>query len=289
MTEVPPTITVIVAVLNAAEGLRRCLGSVARQTYPHKQLIVMDGGSRDGTVDILQTCQGQIDYWESGPDRGIYHAWNKALKHATGDWVCFIGADDYFWADDVLERMTGHLSAQPSDVRVIYGRDAVTTKSGEVLRYEGRPWETARRDLAWYLTLPHPGLFHHRSLFEEHGVFDESFQIAGDHELLLRELTAHSAMHVPEVIVVGFQHGGLSNSPKAMSALLKEIARVRRKHGLRGTLPVPTVQWKMLLCALAFRTVGDAGFRRIADGYRRLRGKPAIWQEEIAMGGPKAF
>ncbi len=278
MTAETPRITVIVAVYNGAKTLRRCLDSIFAQTYPNREVIIMDGGSTDGTVGLLQEYGAQIAFWESAPDQGIYHAWNKALTHATGEWICFLGADDYFWADDVLARMAARLPA-PSEARVVYGQAAVTAKSGDVLRYEGQPWERAKRHLAWSLTLPHPGLLHHRSLFTDLGAFDESFRIAGDHELLLRELKTRPALFVPDVVVVGFQHGGLSNSPKAMSALLKEVARARRKHGLRGTLPVPSVQWKMLLCALAFRTVGDSGFRRLADGWRRLRGRPTIWQE----------
>lgn len=280
MTEEKPRITVVVAVFNGAQTLRRCLDSITAQTYPNRELIVMDGGSTDGTREILAEYDAEIAFWESKPDRGIYHAWNKALGHATGDWVCFLGADDYFWSDEVLARMAQHLPAEPTGARVVYGQAAVTAKSGDVLRHEGQPWEQAKRHLVWSLTLPHPGLLHHRSLFAEHGDFDESFRIAGDYELLLRELKTRPALFVPDVVVVGFQHGGLSNSPQAMSALLREVARARRKHGLRGTLPVPSVQWKMLLCALAFRIVGDSGFRRLADGWRRLRGRPAIWQDE---------
>lgn len=284
MTGNRPLFTVIVAVFNGAGTLRRCLDSIIDQTFPQVQLVVMDGGSTDGTVPILQEYGDRIAYWESTPDRGIYHAWNKALEHATGDWICFVGADDVFWSRDVLEQMAAHLPTSAADVRVVYGRNVVTAKSGEVLRYDGQPWEQARRKIAWFLPLPHPGLFHHRDVFEEHGGFDESFRIAGDHEMLLRELKTRPALFVPDVLVVCFQHGGVSNSPRAMSALLKEIARARHKHGVRVTWPVPKVQWKMLLCALAFRTVGDTGFRRLADGYRRLRGQQAIWQEDATVG-----
>lgn len=281
MTGDSPKISVIVAVYNGAATLGRCLESISRQTYENKDLIVMDGGSTDGTVDILKAGGYAINYWEAEPDRGIYHAWNKALTHAAGDWICFIGSDDWFWADDVLEQMAQWLPAQPSEARVVYGRDAVVAKSGEVLRYEGRPWIEAKRDLAFSLTLPHPGLLHHRGLFEERGGFDESFRIAGDYELLLRELKTHPAIFVPNVVMVGFQHGGLSNSPKAMPLLLKEVARARRKHGIRVTFPIPAVQWKMMLAAFGFRAIGDRGFRRLADTYRRIRRKPAIWRESV--------
>ena len=81
----PPTITIVIAVFNGAKTLERAIESVARQTYPYKELIVMDGGSTDGTVEILKRYGATIKYWESKPDRGIYHAWNKALDHAEGE------------------------------------------------------------------------------------------------------------------------------------------------------------------------------------------------------------
>ena len=86
-----PLLTIIVAVFNGAKTLERCIDSVVQQTWPYKELIIMDGGSTDGTVDLLKRYDSKIKYWESRPDRGIYHAWNKALDHAEGEWICFIG------------------------------------------------------------------------------------------------------------------------------------------------------------------------------------------------------
>ena len=74
-----PLISVIVAVFNGAKTLRQCIDSVDRQSYLNKELIIIDGGSKDGTVDIIKNNQGKIAYWVSEPDRGIFNAWNKAL------------------------------------------------------------------------------------------------------------------------------------------------------------------------------------------------------------------
>src|SRR3990170_1119466 len=105
MSNLPPLFTIIVATLNSAHRLPRCIASFAGQTYPRRELIVMDGGSTDGTVDIIRTQGPAVAYWESSPDRGIYHAWNKALAHAHGEWICFLGADDYFWSPTSLSRV----------------------------------------------------------------------------------------------------------------------------------------------------------------------------------------
>ncbi len=278
------TISVIVAVFNGAKTLPRCLDSIVSQSYPNVELIVMDGGSTDGTVSLLQARTGEIAYWESQPDRGIYHAWNKALARATGDWICFLGADDFFWDSHALASLAAHLPPIGSTVRVVYGQTAVLSQSGAVVRYEGRPWPQSRAGLVWTLTLPHPGLLHHRSLFDDHGPFDETFRIVGDYELLLRELKpsgpSGEAVFVP-CVTVGFGHDGVSNSPRAMASMLAEISRVRVKHGLpRRALP-SKVRIKMLLSAWIYRAAGDDGFRRLADALRRLRGKPTIWNEHL--------
>ncbi|MDA3897412.1 MAG: glycosyltransferase [Desulfobacteraceae bacterium] len=97
MHQAKPKISIIVVVFNGAQTLERCLYSVVHQIYPCKELIIMDGGSTDGSVELLKRYDSQIKYWESKPDRGIYHAWNKALEHAEGEWICFIGSDDFFF------------------------------------------------------------------------------------------------------------------------------------------------------------------------------------------------
>ena len=117
-----PLITVIVAVFNGAKTLQHCIDSVAHQSYPNKDLIIIDGGSNDGTVDLLKTNYEQIKYWISEPDKGNYNAWNKGLSQAKGDWICFLGADDYFWDAQVLERMAEPLKKFPPDIRVAYSQ-----------------------------------------------------------------------------------------------------------------------------------------------------------------------
>lgn len=97
-------ISIIVAVFNGKITLQHCIDSVAQQTYPNKELIIIDGGSKDGTVNLLEENRNKISYWISEPDRGIYNAWNKGLEQTTGKWIIFLGADDYLWDVRVLER-----------------------------------------------------------------------------------------------------------------------------------------------------------------------------------------
>jgi len=165
-------------------------------------------------------------------------------------------------------------------VRVVYGTVAVLGKDGEVLRRFGSPWEQARRNFRYPLSIPHAGTMHHRTFFDVHGRFDEQFRIAGDYDMLMRELKTGSALYVPDVVTVGFRHGGVSNTPKAMPAMLDEVHRIYKKHGIvhPWTRRYSKVSLKMTLTALTVKVVGDKGFRVAADGIRRLQGKPAIWR-----------
>src|SRR5690348_14220883 len=97
-----PRVSLIIAVYNGASTIVKCLNSVAAQTYGSRELIVIDGGSTDGTVDILRCNADQLSYWISEPDTGVYNAWNKGLARARGEWIAFLGADDYLWTPDAL-------------------------------------------------------------------------------------------------------------------------------------------------------------------------------------------
>ena len=251
-----PFFSIIVAVYNGAKDLPRCLQSVAAQTFSSRQLVVMDGGSTDGTVEILGKNNNLIDYWKSDVDRGIYHAWNKALDHAEGEWICFLGADDRLLGTDALERMAGRLEAAYPRYRVVYGKVDYVNSQGLVLDIKGKPWSHARRNFFSEMTLPHQGVLHHRNLFEEYGRFDESFRIAGDYEFLLRELKDRDALFVPEVHFAAMQVGGASSSLEGAKACLKEFARAREKHKVKPN----TSKLAKSRTLLAFRKAGSRLF-----------------------------
>jgi glycosyltransferase involved in cell wall biosynthesis len=279
MSEEAPLISVIVAVFNGAKTLQGCIDSVAGQTYPRKELIVIDGASTDGTVDVIKANDTRIAYWESERDRGIFHAWNKALDHAGGEWVCFLGADDYFWSDDVLERLAPHLRAAAAQgVRVVYGRVAHVSASGESFEMEGQPWEKVKRRYRQDAAIPHPGTMHHRSLFETHGRFDESFRMAADYELLLRELKSNRARFVPEVVVTGMRLGGMSNTPSSALLQIQDVARARHKHDVKGFSP--SLFWRRSRSLLRTRVTGLIGAKAsnlLIDLYRVCTGKRRKW------------
>jgi glycosyltransferase involved in cell wall biosynthesis len=230
-----PLITVVTAVRNQAKTLPACISSVAGQTYGLREHLVVDGGSTDGTVDILRASTDGPTWWTSAPDDGVYDAWNKALVRARGDWVCFLGADDFLWQPNVLERMAPHLAATEQGVKLVYGRLGLVDSAGHVRAVWGRPWEQERsRFLRGIMRLPHPGLFHRKALFDALGSFDESYRLAGDYELLLRELKQGSADHIADVIVAGMRLGGATHQLARRYESLGEVRRARKQHGMGG-------------------------------------------------------
>jgi glycosyltransferase involved in cell wall biosynthesis len=229
-----PTVTIIVATLNAGRTLQCCIDSVNRQIWPEKELIVCDGGSTDSTVDILKRNTRSITYWCSEPDNGIYNAWNNALLHVSGDWICFLGADDYFWSPTVLSACMAASTIIYPDIRIIYGQVALVREGGSVLRLMGRPWEQVEKKFRQLNCVPHPGLLCHREVFEEHGNFDESFRISGDYEFLLRELLYRKAYFIPGLITVGMRTGGISGRSRTLRLGYEECRRAQKMHNVRS-------------------------------------------------------
>ena len=116
-------ISIVIATYNAEETIRRCLESVVNTKAEGYELdiIVIDGGSTDGTVEIVGSFAHLLGYWESAPDRGIAHAWNKGVSHANGDWIIFLGADDYLWRSDSLEKIAPLLANMANLTKIVSG------------------------------------------------------------------------------------------------------------------------------------------------------------------------
>lgn len=277
--ESPPLISIIVAVFNGVATLQQCIDSVALQTYPHKELIVIDGGSKDGTVDLLKENQGKITYWISEPDRGIYNALNKGLAQAKGDWICFLGADDFFWNAQVLEQMAEHLVKLPHNMRVAYAQIMLLNTNGEQIYSVNEPWEKIKIRFKQIMCIHHQGVMHRRSLFDLHGKFEESFKITGDYEFLLRELKTADAYFIPNLVLAGMRQGsGVSSNPLNGLKLCHEIRRAQRMHGLW----LPSRIWLMVtarayLRLLVWKIFGERLSRKLLDVGRRMMGKPAFW------------
>jgi glycosyltransferase involved in cell wall biosynthesis len=273
-----PLISVIIAIYNGKATLQQCLDSVTQQTYGNVELIVVDGGSTDGTVDLIAANSQKLAYWISEQDRGIYNAWNKALAQAKGDWICFLGADDFLWDEQVLARMVAQLILIPPNIRVAYGQIMLLNNEGDTLYPVGEPWSKVKERFKQAMCIPHPAVMHRRSLFMQNGDFDESFRIAGDYELLLRELKVNDAFFVRGVLMTGMRQGGVSSDPVNTLLGLREVRAAQRNNGQRW----PGFVWLTALArsytrSLLWRLAGEKTARKLLDVGRRLMGLPAYW------------
>jgi len=274
----PPLITVIIAVYNAKATLQQCLTSVIEQTYPRVELIVIDGGSTDGTVDILRKNDAHISYWVSEPDKGIYNAWNKALAKASGDWICFLGADDYLWNKLVLANLAARLVGINATVHIGYGQVMLLDRNEQPLFTLGSAWADIRKRFKQDMCIPHPATMHRRCLFDKHGFFDETFRIAGDYELLLRELKTGSAVFIPDVVVTAMRQGGISSSPQNTLLTLREVRRAQKKMGFHQ----PGLTWMLAVARVYLRLVlwrvfGERQTRVWLDLGRKIMGLAPYW------------
>ncbi len=234
----------VVAVKNGGQTLQRCISSVVGQSNPNFELIVIDGASTDNTADVLRVNHDSLAFWISEPDQGISDAWNKGIAHARGEWIIFLGADDYLWSPDVLAAVAPILKSAFPKYRIAYGRVACVDALGSVQGIYGQPWERVKAEFLVDMSIPHQGIFHHRSLFEKVGGFDCDFRIAADYELLLRELGTEDAFFLAEGVIAGMQVGGLSSDFNLAPSIYREFSSARRKNGLK---PYPLAwQWRFV-------------------------------------------
>ncbi len=200
-------VSIIISVLNGAKTLQNCLDSIFSQDYNNIELVVVDGGSTDETVQILRNNEDIITSWLSEPDSGVYDAWNKGLEIVTGKYICFMGCDDRFaQKSSVSEILSLNDSECSSDL--ITSKVCLVDENGKSLQERGNPWKWSKMMKDCYVT--HPGLMHHKRLFERHGKFDTRYKIAGDYEFLLRLGSKTSTKHLNKVTVL-MGINGISN------------------------------------------------------------------------------
>ncbi len=151
-----PIISVITVVLNSKTHLEKTLLSLFNQSYRYWELIVIDGGSVDGTIKVIHKFADKISFWISEPDKGIYHAMNKGLKRAKGDYVTFLNAGDYYSSNDVLKKL--FFSGKPYDI--IYGDIYVVVDAKKTPRYQ-KALEFSKPSLLYHNT----GVVCHQAFF----------------------------------------------------------------------------------------------------------------------------
>lgn len=202
-----PLISIITVNLNDVEGLKRTMTSVFEQTWQDFEYLVIDGGSKDGSEELIKEHKDQLNYWVSEQDSGIYNAMNKGIKAATGEYLLFLNSGDHLFNNDVLRENTHHLGFYD----LIYFNIQVGGKEmSEIVSY---PKELRFSDL-YFSSLGHPSTFIRKELFEEVGLYDEKLEIVSDWKFFILALFKHNCSYKKvDITMTTFYRNGISTNP----------------------------------------------------------------------------
>ena len=202
LSDISPLITIVTVVFNNVATMEKTIQSILNQSYKNIEYIIIDGGSSDGTLDIIKKYNDRISCWISEKDIGIYDAMNKSLKYITGDWVIFINADDHFVSPFVLSNIISSF------------RKSNTIYYGDIL-FDGKVFYGGKFNAFRMsrMNISHQSIFYPRSVFSTYQYFyDLNYNIRADHDLNLR-LFGNSSLrfkYIPNTISV-CSSGGYSS------------------------------------------------------------------------------
>ncbi|UKT63250.1 glycosyltransferase family 2 protein [Pedobacter mucosus] len=198
MSRKEPKISILIVVYNAVEHLEQSLLSVIKQAYSNVELIVIDGNSTDGTVDIIRRYSDKIGYWVSEPDNGIYDAMNKAVDKATGDWIYFLGAGDILL--NVLDKVIDNFK----DVNTVYYGDVYRTDLLKVFNGRFSMFRSAR------MSICHQAIFYPNEAIKKHK-FNTKYKVQADHNLnmVIQGDLAYKFEYFSAVVCI-YEGGGFS-------------------------------------------------------------------------------
>lgn len=224
-----PKITVITVVYNAVYDIEKTIRSVIDQSYNNIEYIVIDGGSKDGTLDIIKQYTEQISLWISEPDKGIYDAMNKGIIKATGDWINFMNAGDYFYSSNSVSDMFNLPLNEYKDYAVIYG-DAEFRLNSFSYIIEAQKSQPDR-----FMPFSHQAAFVRTELAKKNP-FDTRYKIAADTEFFLR-LTKEGLIFSRIPVVVCSYDSSQGISAQNEVARSKELVEMQVRHGADKNSP----------------------------------------------------
>jgi len=226
-------VSIITVVFNGVKTIEDCIKSVYVQTYPDIEHIIIDGGSIDGTIEIINNHKDKISKFISEPDRGLYDAMNKGIRVSSGDIVATLNSDDMYADKTIVDQMVEFMQSNGLDAA--YGDLVYVNQNNtdHVTRF-WKPGEYKKGAFRYGWVLPHPTLFCRKEIFERFGYFNDKLQIAADFELMLRFIEKHQIKvgYLPSVIVK-MRTGGKANVLRGIIRGNWEIIRSFRLNNLR--------------------------------------------------------
>lgn len=225
--------SIITAVFNRSQTIERSIASVRNQSHKNLEHIVIDGGSNDGTVELITASLLKPDIFVTEQDNGIYDALNKGIFMASGDVIGFMHSDDFYSNPNILSKVARCFENPETDI--VYGDAAFFRPSNQskiVRRY--RSGEYSYRNLAWGMMPAHTAMFFRSKIFKKYGSFKTDFKIAADYEYLCRVITQDAPKHVYlDEILVNMSLGGISTAGLSSTIQLnREVLRACLENGV---------------------------------------------------------
>lgn len=212
-----PLISIITVVYNGEKHLEETIKSVITQTYPNIEYIIIDGGSTDGTLDIIKKYEKKISYWSSEPDKGIYDAMNKGLTKAAGDYVAFMNADDWYEHDAVQSI---------ADAAIQTKADFITANIKIINEETGESVIRKSTFEAYGKNIHHQTCFINLRIHKQF-LFNTDFRLAADRDLIVRLIKSGISTHFVDKVVANFREGGMGSD---MLQYQKELFLSNRRN-----------------------------------------------------------
>jgi len=222
-----PTITVVTAVFNGCDFIEKTIQSVIKQTYQNIEYIIIDGGSTDGTLDVIKKYGNKIDYWVSAPDKGIYDAMNKGIARAKGDWIYFINAGDSLFSVKTLENLK--LDSLSSSTDVLYGNINIIDPQTGLASFHNMQ-EIIDINFLIKSNICHQALIYKTKLFVNFKGYDAMYQICADYDKLLQLFLAGKLIKKINLTICNYLEGGRSRKSYVISHMERlDIINLRLK------------------------------------------------------------
>jgi len=217
-------VSIITINYNNADGLRKTIENVCAQNYSDLEYIVIDGGSSDESIEVIEKYDSFINKWVSEKDNGVYHAMNKGIAMATGEYLLFLNSGDHFYNDTVLEENKNAFTGEDILCFDIHLKDFENdfihqhpNKLTFLFLFEG--------------TLAHQSVFIKRSLFEKVGIYNENLKVVSDWKFFIDAVVKHNASYKRiNKTLSTFYFGGISCTPEGVNLVKEERQEILKKE-----------------------------------------------------------
>jgi glycosyltransferase involved in cell wall biosynthesis len=205
-----PLVTIITVVYNRKTYLEQAILSVLNQNYKNIEYLIIDGGSTDGTLEIIKKYEERLDYWVSEPDNGIYHAMNKGILMANGEIIGILNSDDFYFQDTLMTIVEKN---RQKGIGIYHGNQLNFVEYKDYCHFQYN--KPNINDMFVKPSIFHPTCFVHKDVYKIIGLYDEKYQIIADYDFLLRALENSIPFIYIDSTLTAFRSGGKSGSIKS--------------------------------------------------------------------------